>query len=108
MDERNEARDIEEQIAALGPAERTAFAEAAMGRDALDFLKTDLGRYLVGCAKQEAEDATHELKTVWPWRKRRITELQNRIWRAESFSGWLADLILQGKAAEMQLDEREE
>ena len=107
-DLRNEAQDIEDQINALGPTERTMFSEAAMGRDAQEFLKTDIGRYLIGCAKQEADDAMHDLKTVHPWRRRRITELQNKIWRAESFRGWLADLILQGKAAEHTLDEREE
>lgn len=105
---RDEARDIAEAVAALGPAERTAFAEAALGRDAQEFLKTNIGRYLLGCAKQEAADALHKLRTISPWRRRRIAELQNEIWRAESFAGWLHDLVLQGRAAEAQLDERED
>lgn len=108
MMDRNEAQDIADQIAALGPTERTMFAEAAMGRDTQAFLKTEIGRYLIGCAKQEADDAMHDLKSVSPWRRRKIVELQNKIWRAESFRGWLADLILQGKAAEHSMDEREE
>lgn len=107
-DLRNEAQDIADQIASLPPSERTLFEEAAMGREVVDFLKGPLGRFLLGCAKQEAEDAMHKLRTVSPWRRRRIIELQNEIWRAESFRGWLADLILQGKAAEHSLDEREE
>ncbi len=107
-DLRNEARDIDEQIAALGPTERTAFAEAAMGRDAIEFIKSQLGRYIVGCAKQEADDALLELKRVFPWRRRRIQQLQAQIWRAESFAGWLGDLVIRGRAAELTLDERED
>lgn len=103
-----EASDIQELIDALDPDSRTLFAEATLGRDATDFLKSELGRYMVGCAQQEYSDAMQKLKVTAPWRRRRINELQNQIWRAESFVTWLRDLVLQGKAAEVSLDEREE
>jgi hypothetical protein len=42
---------------------------------------------------------------VWPWRRRRIEQLQNQLWRARSFKGWLAELVNSGKQAEEQLEE---
>jgi hypothetical protein len=49
-----------------------------------------------------------KLKTVAWWRRRKIVELQNKAWRAESFMVWLRDLIIKGKAAELALEEGEE
>lgn len=80
-------------------------AEAVLGRDAEEFLSTELGRYITGRCEQEIADAQEELSTVWPWRKRRIQALQNQVWRAQSVKGWLAELIANGKAAEAALEE---
>lgn len=79
-------------------------AEAILGRDARDFLNTELGRFLLGRAKQERDDALESLKNVYPWRRRKIQELQNIIWRTESFEQWLAGLIIDGNNAERVLD----
>jgi aminoglycoside phosphotransferase len=46
-----------------------------------------------------------QLKNVYPWRRRKITELQNKIWRAESLQQWLSELIIQGTQATQQLEE---
>lgn len=81
------------------------FAEAMIGKDVEEFIQSDIGRYLIGCAEQESSDALEQLKRVFPWRRRKITELQNRIWRAESFQSWLAELVIQGKQALQQLEE---
>lgn len=80
-------------------------AEAILGKDVEDFLNSDIGKYLIGCAEQEAVEAMNELKTVSTWRKRKILDLQNRIWRAESFQKWLGELIISGRQAIQQLDE---
>lgn len=80
-------------------------AEAILGRDVEDFLNSEVGKYLVGCAEQEANEAMNELKKIATWRKRRIAELQNKIWRAESFQRWLGELIIGGRQAIQQLDE---
>lgn len=77
----------------------TLMAEAILGDDAEKFLKTDLGRYLLESARQEATGALHELKTVSPIDKEKITELQNKVWRAESIEGWLTGLINAGQQA---------
>lgn len=81
------------------------FAEAMIGRDAEEFIRSDIGRYIIGCAEQEAQDALDQLKRVYPWRRRKITELQNKIWRAESIQSWLAELVIKGQQAIQQLDE---
>lgn len=81
-------------------------AEAILGRDAEEFLGTELGRYLLGRAQQEVEEAQEELSIVSPWRRRRIRDLQNKVWRAKSVKGWLSELIANGKSAEASMEER--
>lgn len=80
------------------------YAEGIMGRDAEEFIQSDLGQYLIGCAEQEIKAATDVLKRVHPWRTRRIRELQNEIWRAESFQSWLSELVIRGRQAVQQLE----
>ena len=108
IEEINERAELQEMLAELDPESRTLFVEAALGREAVDFFRSDIGRYMVGCAQQEYAVASAKLKKVAWWRKRRIQELQNELWRAENFMVWLRDLIIRGKASEMSLEEREE
>lgn len=104
----SESAELQELIERLDPASRTFFAEAALGRDAREFFESNIGRYMVGCAQQEYADAMSKLKRVAWWRRRRIVELQNQAWRAESFMVWLRDLVIKGKAAELALEDGEE
>lgn len=83
-------------------------AEAILGQDAQDFLNTELGRYIVGRAQQERDDALRLLASVSPWRRNRIRQLQNVVWRADSMGSWLADLITSGKQAEAVLETDQE
>ena len=106
--EPNERQDLQDLLSQLDPESRTMFVEATLGREAVDFFNSDMGRYLVGCAQQEYALASAKLKKVAFWRKRRIQELQNEIWRSEQFMVWLRDLIIRGKASEMTLEDREE
>lgn len=85
--------------------DKEILAEAMLGKDAEDFVNSEIGRYIIGCAEQESADAMNQLKSVYPWRHRKITELQNKIWRAEALQTWLAELIIKGKQAIQQLDE---
>jgi hypothetical protein len=82
-------------------------AEAVLGRDAEEFLNTELGRYMLGRCEQEIQEAQDQLSRVSSWRRRRIQELQNRVWRAKSVKEWLAELISNGKSAEAALEETE-
>lgn len=82
-------------------------AEAVLGRDAAEFLASDIGRYLVGRCDQEARDAMQALATVSVWRRNRIRQLQNEVWRAQSVRAWLVELITAGRQAEAILSEQE-
>lgn len=83
---------------------QTLIAEGMLGKDAEEFLNGDLGRYMLARAEEEEQEALEQLSTVWPWRRRRITELQTKLWRARSFKRWLADLVIAGRQAIEQLE----
>jgi hypothetical protein len=104
----SEAEAFQELIATLDPEAFTLFAEADIGREAKEFISSAIGRYLLGCAQQEYKEAVFKLKRTAFWRFRRIQQLQNDIWRAETFMLWIRDLIVRGRAAEIGLAEREE
>lgn len=84
------------------------YAEAILGRDAEEFLSTDLGRYMLARAEEEETEALEALASISPWRRRRIQQLQTQLWRARSFKGWLGEMIVAGKQALQQLDDRED
>lgn len=80
------------------------YAEAMLGKDAEEFIGSDLGRYMIGRAEQEEREAMDLLTKVWPWRRRRIQELQNRIWRTQQFKAWMVELVQIGRQAMDQLE----
>ncbi len=86
--------------------ETTLWAEAALGRDAADFMASDIGRYLLGRAEQDIQEAHEKLAIVSPWRRNRIRQLQNEIWRAQSVKGWLVELVGAGKQAEAIIEDQ--
>jgi hypothetical protein len=78
----------------------------ALGADADEFLKSPLGRVLLAQAQDEAREALSSLRSVSPWRRRKITELQNVVWRAEAFEGWLRRIVAIGQQALAEYDRR--
>lgn len=80
------------------------WAEAVLGRDAEEFLASELGKYLAGCAEQEEKDAFEALANVDPMEYKQIVMLQNRVWRARNFIGWLREVIVAGKQAKTVLE----
>lgn len=88
---------------------QTLLAEGMLGADAEEFLNTDLGRYMLARADEEEREALEALAKIRPWltSRRRIAELQAKLWRARSFRGWLSEMIIGGRQAIQQLDERE-
>ena len=78
---------------------------ATFGRQVEDFLETDIGKYLVGRAEQEARTAMDRLKAISPWRRARIRDLQAQVWRAENFQQWLGNAIVEGRHALQMLQE---
>lgn len=87
---------------------RTLYAEAALGRDAVEFMRSELGRTMVGFARQDYADAMVALvKTPW-WRPRAIRRHQDKARHAEAFASYLRELVLRGQKAEQVLDSGEE
>jgi hypothetical protein len=85
----------------------TLLAEGVLGKDAEEWLSTELGRTVLGMAEAESKEALEQLKTVQPWRWLKIRELQNTVWRAESFQTYLADLITRGRQAIQTMEQQE-
>ncbi len=83
-------------------------AEFLLGLEAVEFAKSEIGRYMIGRARQDRNEAMEKLKDTLPWRYRKIQQLQNTIWRAERFEEYLSELIINGKNAERILDDNDE
>lgn len=75
------------------------FETAIFGKVVENFLSSDIGNYLLEQAKTEEEESTAALIRTSPWRRRRIQQLQNQVWRAQQFQVWLADAIVAGQQA---------
>jgi len=85
-------------------AEELRFAEAKLGVDAEKFLSTTLGKYLVGRAELELQEAHKELESCKP---EELQEIQNKAWRASSLINWLAEAVHNGRHAEYELKQNE-
>ena len=87
--------------------ERQYFAEAHLGQETIDFLRSPAGRLLHGRAKQEVEQAKMDLLDINPMTRRgfrRFKKIQERAQQAKWFMQWCAETIEQGDVAATQLD----
>lgn len=80
------------------------YAEAILGKDAEEFLSSELGRYLLARMEEEEKDAMTELTKVWSWNRRKIQRLQNQVYRVQTLKSWFAELIVSGRQALHTLD----
>lgn len=99
--------DLQRLLATLDPTTRTLVAEVDLGEQAKEFVQSDLGRFMIGAAQQEISLAQEQLATVWSWRRRKIQDLQNRIWRSKFFLALLRELLVSGQAAQGAIAESE-
>ena len=67
-------------------------------------LETDPGRYMAAGFEAYEQDAIEQLAKVWPWRWRRIAQLQERIRIARRFSSLAAEAIIAGRQAIQELE----
>ena len=79
----------------------------ALGLDADEFLRGNVGQALVGKARDQAMEAMEELKTISRAEFdtseafcAKLTKIQGTIERAENFEGWVHELIQEGRNAE--------
>lgn len=83
------------------------FETAVFGKVVENFLGSDIGEYLLGKAMAEENRAMQALIRTSPWRRRRMQELQNEVWRAQQFQVWLGDAIAAGQQATNLLEGEE-
>jgi hypothetical protein len=81
------------------------YATAILGKDAEQFIHSDLGRAMIGFAEQDVAEATEKLKKMIPWPARRVLKVQSEIAVAESFTAYLSELYTRGQQALQQLEE---
>ena len=74
-------------------------AEAELGKQAKDFLESELGRCLIGMAKQDADIAKEGLANVNPTDTEAVRKLQNKVQLGMQFEQWLRTLVANGDAA---------
>ncbi|HIJ83832.1 MAG: hypothetical protein HW380_210 [Magnetococcales bacterium] len=82
---------------------RLWLAEVDLGLQCQRFFNSDVGRYLLGRAAQEIQEARDLLEQVHHEETGNVRQLQNRIWRARSFITWIDEAIRDGEEAEINL-----
>jgi len=95
----------------ISPQEREYFARAHLGEEAIQFLNSNIGKYLHGCAKQEVEllrDALEQHNPDSIFGRRKIRKLQKKAEVARYFMQWCAEVINDGEHAFQQLKQDEE
>jgi hypothetical protein len=72
---------------------------AIFGKQVENFLSSDIGRYILARAEDQAATAMDKLKTCTPTEGRLVQSLQNDIYKAESIREWLGHAIQDGMNA---------
>ena len=100
--------DLQSQLLALDIGTRLLYSEVVIGKDAEEFMVSELGKTMIGLAQQDYADALITLgETSWfSFGKHR--ELQQRAQVAKMFVGYIRDLIVRGRQAQTALREGEE
>ena len=91
--------------------EETLVRQACMGQDTHDWLSSDVGRWVIGAALQdqvEIEEKLISVKPNTPWRRRKITELQQKHEAIGMAVGWLSESVKLGMAAVRDLNNPDE
>ena len=78
-------------------------AQVEIGLDAEQFLNSKLGKYLIGVAQQESDEAMRELKFVDPTNSGKIMQLQIKAQVAEAAIKWIGEAVLIGRQSEHSL-----
>ena len=76
---------------------------AIIGVEAEDFVASRVGQKLIELARRDVDAATLDMLDVDLKDEKKLREIQNRIWRATQFEGWLQEIITQGREAYKQL-----
>jgi len=86
--------------------EETLVRQAVIGQDVHDWLSSDVGRWVIGAALQDQaviEEKLISIRPNTPWRRRKITELQQQHEAIGLAVGWLSESVKLGMAAVREL-----
>jgi len=86
------------------PAKNEQIETAVFGKQVEMFWDGQIGQYLLAYTLQEYNDALEEFKKCDPHDSVKIANVQNRMWRAESFRDWLSRAIDAGIQATQVLE----
>lgn len=81
--------------------------EAAFGMEVEAFLHSTLGKYLIKQAEDERDSALMDFRTADVSDTMAMLHIQNRVWRAEQFQTWLAEIVQAGWNAEALIKNQE-
>lgn len=87
---------------------RELISQIDFGMEVEAFMGSKVGKYLIGRAEQEVEEATVQLKNADPENPKLIRTLQNKIKCAESIQYWMAEAIQTGELAQIHLMAQDE
>lgn len=99
--------DLQDLLQTLDPTSRVLYSEAVLGRDAEEFIRSELGQAMAGMAQQDYAEAVLTLSEVGWWRKARVRQLQQKAANAKAFLAYLEELILRGRQAQSALEQQE-
>ena len=105
----NNAEEIDAIADALAtdmPDGRLLLAESMLGEDAMEFLTSDLGKYLIGRCNQDRAQAYLDLAKVPEYRIWKRLELRKTIQMTEHLMTYFREIILSGRSALAELDKR--
>lgn len=77
----------------------TLIAEAVIGDEAKNFIESDLGKTILGMIEQDIALATAKYREVDPTDSKTVRDIQNEVWRAETFKSYLLQLFQRGEQA---------
>lgn len=84
--------------------EQTLGAEVSLGEEFEEWLESNVGRYMVAGFEAYEQEAQESLCSIWPWRKWRIVQLQERVKLARKFQAIAAEAIIRGRQAQQDLE----
>lgn len=105
----NDAEEIDAIADALAvdmPDNRLLLAESMLGEDAMEFMTSDLGKYLLGRVNQDRAEAYLALGKCPEWRFWKRLELRRTIDMTEHLMTYFREIILSGRSALAELDKR--
>lgn len=77
---------------------------AVFGKEVENFLRSELGDYLLTRAKDKKEQAVEKMKSVNPFDPEEVVRVTNEIRIADMFMDWLAEAIQMGREAQENLE----